>query len=96
MLSQGYSGYLADLGGHFCMNQLYYTCEVESPEVLEPFVTVQPQIEPMNSMRMLNLKDAVNKQAAQSLDGVRYVVTLSTLHFLTLSKMRMYEYSGQD
>jgi hypothetical protein len=73
MVSQGYSGVFADLGGHFCMNQLYYTREVEKPEVLEPFVSVQPQIEPMNSMRMLNLKEAANEQAAQSSDGVRYV-----------------------
>lgn len=71
MISQGYSGAFAQLGGHFCMNQVYYTREVEKPEVLEPFITVQPQIEPMNSMRMLNLKDAANEQTAQASDGVR-------------------------
>jgi hypothetical protein len=74
MISQGYSGVFAALGGHFAMNQLYYTREVERPEVLEPFVNVQPQIEAMNSMRMLNLKDAANEQAAQSSAGVRYVI----------------------
>lgn len=73
MISQGYSGVFAELGGHFCMNQVYYTREVERPDVLEPFVSVQPQIEQMNSMRMLNLRDAANEQAAQSSDGVRYV-----------------------
>jgi hypothetical protein len=73
MVSQGYSGVFAALGGHFCMNQLYYTREVEKPEVLEPFVTVQPQVEAMNSMRMLNLSEAANEQAKQSSDAVRYV-----------------------
>lgn len=71
MVSQGYSTTFADLGGHFCMNQLYYTREVEKPLVLEPFVTVQPQIVALNSMRMLTLKDAANEQAQQSSDGIR-------------------------
>jgi hypothetical protein len=71
MFSQGFSGAFADLGGHFCMNQLYYTREVEKPAVLDPFVNVQPQIDPMNPMRMLNLRDAANEQAKQSSDGVR-------------------------
>lgn len=56
------------------MNQAYYTREVEKPEVLEPFVNIQPQIDAMNSMRMVNLKDAANEQAKQASDGVRYVV----------------------
>ena len=73
MVSQGFSDAFAALGGHFCMNQLYYTREVEKPAVLEPFVGVQPQIDAMNSMRMLTLKDAANEQAQQSSDGVRYV-----------------------
>ncbi|KAF2865235.1 hypothetical protein BDV95DRAFT_260051 [Massariosphaeria phaeospora] len=71
MVSQGYSGLFKALGGHFCMNQLYYTREVEKPAVLEPFVSVQPQIDAMNSMRMLTLKDAANEQAKQSSDCVR-------------------------
>jgi hypothetical protein len=74
MLSQGYSGLFAELGGHFCMNQLYYTREVEKPEVLEPFVSIQPQIDPMNSMRMMNLKEAADEQAAHASDGVRYAI----------------------
>jgi hypothetical protein len=53
------------------MNQVYYTQEVEKPEVLEPFVSVQPQIEVMNSMRMLDLKEAAGEQAKQSSDAVR-------------------------
>jgi hypothetical protein len=72
MISQGYSHVFAQLGGHFCMNQVYYTREVERPTVLEPFVSVQPQLESMNSMRMMTLKDAANEQAKQSSDGVRY------------------------
>lgn len=71
MISQGFSDAFADLGGHFCLNQLYYTREVEKPVVLEPFVTVQPQIDAMNSMRILTLTDAANEQAQQSSDGIR-------------------------
>lgn len=73
MISQGYSHVFAQLGGHFCMNQVYYTREVERPTVLEPFVSIQPQLESMNSMRMMTLKDAANEQAKQSSDGVRYL-----------------------
>lgn len=76
MLSQGYSHVFAHLGGHFCMNQLYYTREVERPDVLEPFVSVKPQIEEMCSLRMMNLKEAAQEQAAQSSDGIRYVTHL--------------------
>lgn len=84
MISQGYSGIMAALnGGHFCMNQTYYTGKIEStgdekptvPKVLEPFVNVQPQIDPMNSMRIMTLKDAANEQAQQASSGVRYVLT---------------------
>lgn len=71
MVSQGFSDAFAALGGHFCMNQLYYTREVEKSDVLEPFVNVQPQLDTMNSMHMLTLKDAANEQAQQSSDGVR-------------------------
>ncbi|KAF2818784.1 FAD-binding domain-containing protein [Ophiobolus disseminans] len=71
MISQGYTDAFAALGGHFCMNQAYYTREVEKLAVLEPFVSVQPQIEAMNSLRMMTLEDAAKEQAAQSSDGVR-------------------------
>lgn len=53
------------------MNQVYYTREVERPDVLEPFVSVQPQIEAMNSLRMMSLVDAAREQAGQSSDGIR-------------------------
>ncbi|KAF2106111.1 hypothetical protein BDV96DRAFT_591461 [Lophiotrema nucula] len=71
MVSQGFSHVFAALGGHFCMNQLYNTRDEEKPAVLEPFVNVQPQVDQMNSMRMLTLKEAANEQAQQSSDGVR-------------------------
>lgn len=71
MVSQGFSSAFASLGGHLGMNQLYYTREVEKPAVLEPFVSIQPQVDPLNSMRMLTLKDAAKEQAQQSSDGIR-------------------------
>lgn len=74
MVSSGYSVAFAALGGHLGMNQLYYTREVEKPAVLEPFANIQPQIDVMNSMRMLTLKDAANEQAKQCSDGVRYAI----------------------
>lgn len=46
-----------------CQNQVYYTKEVEKPAVLEPFVSITPQIDAMNSMRMLSLKEAASEQA---------------------------------
>jgi hypothetical protein len=82
MISQGYSGAFASLGGHFCMNQLYYTREVEKPEVLAPFADVEPQIAPMNSMRMLDLKEAAGEQVKHSSDAVRYVICFK---YVTLS-----------
>ncbi|KAI1451039.1 hypothetical protein F5Y02DRAFT_366760 [Annulohypoxylon stygium] len=71
MISIGYSAAFAQMGGDLCMNQLYYTREVEKPAVLEPFVSIQPQVEQLNSMRMLSLKDAAAEQSQQSADGIR-------------------------
>jgi hypothetical protein len=82
MISQGYSHHFAALGGHLCMNQVYYTREVERPAVLEPFVSVQPQFEPLNTMRMMTLKEAANEQASQSSDGVRYGLLRSENGFM--------------
>jgi hypothetical protein len=64
------------------MNQVYYTREVERPAVLEPFVSVQPQVEPLNTMRMMTLKEAANEQASQSSDGVRYGLLRSENGFM--------------
>lgn len=80
MVSNGYSHVFAHLGGHFCMNQVHYTREVEKPAVLEPFASVQPQIEAMNSIRMMNLVDAAKEQAGQSSDGIRYAICSLFFH----------------
>ncbi|OTB02353.1 hypothetical protein M426DRAFT_74692 [Hypoxylon sp. CI-4A] len=71
MLSIGYSAAFAQLGGELCMNQLYYTQATERPSVLEPFASVQPQIEQLNSMRTLTLKEAATEQERDSSDGTR-------------------------
>lgn len=72
MLSIGYSASYMQLGGTLCMNQVYHTGEAETaPEVLDPFVKISPQVEQLNSMRALTLKDAAGEQASQSADGVR-------------------------
>lgn len=70
----GYSASFMQLGGTLCMNQVYHTGATEAaaaPEVLDPFVKVSPQVEQLNSMRALTLKDAAGEQAGQSADGVR-------------------------
>ncbi|KAI1247340.1 hypothetical protein MGN70_011228 [Eutypa lata] len=53
------------------LNQAYYSQEVEKPPVLEPFVAMQPQIDQLNSMRMITLKGAAEEQAAMARTGVR-------------------------
>lgn len=57
------------------LNQAYCTQEIEKPSVLEPFATMQPQIDQLNSMQMITLKGAAEEQAAMSKTGVRYVFT---------------------
>lgn len=50
-----------------CQNQVYYTQKVDQPPaVLEPFVSVVPQIDQMNSMRALTLKEAASEQATDA------------------------------
>lgn len=72
MLSIGYSASYMQLGGTLCMNQVYHTSAAEAaPEVLDPFVKISPQVEQLNSVRTLTLKDAAGEQAGQSADGVR-------------------------
>lgn len=70
----GYSASSMQLGGTLCMNQVCYTGVTEAaaaPEVLDPFVKVSPQVEQLNSVRALTLKDTAGEQAGQSADGVR-------------------------
>lgn len=76
MLSIGYSASYMQLGGTLCMNQVYHTGpraaeDDGAPAVLDSFVKVSPQVEQLNSVRSLTLKDAAGEQAAQSADGVR-------------------------
>lgn len=72
MLSIGYSASYMQLGGTLCMNQVYHTGTAEgAPAVLDPFAKISPQVEQLNSMRALTLKDAAGEQAGQSADGVR-------------------------
>ncbi|KAG6358351.1 hypothetical protein INS49_014235 [Diaporthe citri] len=72
VLSIGYSASYMQLGGTLCMNHVYHTGEgVTAPEVLDPFVKVSPQVDQLNSMRSLTLKDSAGEQASQSADGVR-------------------------
>lgn len=67
-------GYAAAFGMIACQNQLYYTQEVtETPAVLEPFTAIQPQIDALNSMRVLNLTSAAGEQAADGQTSQRYV-----------------------
>jgi hypothetical protein len=66
-------GFAAQFGPKaMCMNQLYYTREVEKPAVLEPFVSVTPQIDAMNTMRMMTLKEAASEQASDAKQTKRY------------------------
>ncbi|KAG8162337.1 hypothetical protein KVR01_008102 [Diaporthe batatas] len=65
MIGAGYSAALAQISDIMCMNQVYYTKEVENPPVLEPYVNMQPQIDQMRSVRMLDLVDAAKEQTAQ-------------------------------
>lgn len=63
------------------LNQAYYSQEVEKPPVLEPFVAMQPQIDQLNSMRMITLKGAAEEQAAMARTGVRYVYLRLSLSY---------------
>ncbi|KAK2868015.1 hypothetical protein FQN49_003243 [Arthroderma sp. PD_2] len=59
-------GYTAQFGQTMCMNQVYYTQAVEKPAVLEPFTEIQPQLDALNSMRVMGLKDSAKEQAADT------------------------------
>jgi hypothetical protein len=57
-------GYMAKLSPEACgMNQMYYLRAVEKPEILEPFTSIQPQFDPLNTMRIHSLADASREQA---------------------------------
>lgn len=71
MVSIGYSVQFLQLGGTLCMNQIYDTGTTERSPALEPFAAVSPQIDQLNSMRVMTLKEAAAEQAQQSADDVR-------------------------
>ena len=50
-------------------NSLVYTQPIVKPPVLQPFTEIQPQF--TNSMRITNLTDITDEQAASSNDGAR-------------------------
>ena len=65
MIGAGYSVAFAQVSEIMCMNQVYCTREVESPPVLDPYVNMQPQLDQMRSVRMLDLVDAAKEQTSQ-------------------------------
>lgn len=71
MVNIGYSVQFAQLGGTLCMNQLYDAGTIERSPALEPFATVSPQIDQLNSMRVLTLKEAASEKSQQSADDIR-------------------------
>ncbi|KAI0386947.1 hypothetical protein F5Y04DRAFT_288746 [Hypomontagnella monticulosa] len=77
MIGAGYSAAFAQISEIMCMNQVYYTREVESPAILDPYVNMQPQIDQMRSVRMLDLVDAAKEQTNQgsSTSRVSYINT---------------------
>ncbi|KAI1170499.1 hypothetical protein F4777DRAFT_110779 [Nemania sp. FL0916] len=77
MLGAGYSAAFAQVSDIMCMNQVYYTKEVENPPVLDPYVNMQPQLDQMRSVRMLDLVDAAKEQAnhGSSTSRVSYMNT---------------------
>ncbi|KAI0113989.1 hypothetical protein GGR51DRAFT_578247 [Nemania sp. FL0031] len=77
MLGAGYSTVFAKVSDIVCMNQVYYTKEVENPPVLDPYVNMQPQMDHLRSVRMLDLVDAAKEQAkhGSSTSRVSYMNT---------------------
>jgi FAD/FMN-containing dehydrogenase len=63
--------YAAQFGQVMGLNQAYYTQEVQNPPEIQPFVSMQPQVDQLNSMRMTTVKEAAEEQAAMAMTGVR-------------------------
>jgi hypothetical protein len=53
------------------MNTVYYTQDVQNPPVLAPFTAIQPQIDQLNSLKMLALTEAASQQASTVSNRVR-------------------------
>ncbi|PQE05921.1 oxidoreductase FAD-binding protein [Rutstroemia sp. NJR-2017a BVV2] len=82
-------GYAAAFGMIACQNQVYYTKEATTtPPVLEPFTAIQPQIDALNSLRVLNLTSAASEQAAdgQTSQRVSYMNTVIKADNATLQE----------
>ncbi|KAK8137110.1 FAD-binding domain-containing protein [Apiospora sp. TS-2023a] len=61
------TGYAAMFGPQMmCQNQLYHNHPEENPAVLRPFTSVSPQLDQLNSMRVLSLVEAAKEQAGDS------------------------------
>ncbi|KAI1822651.1 FAD-binding domain-containing protein [Xylaria intraflava] len=71
--------FAAQFGSALGLNQAYYTRKVENPPILDPFVKVQPQLDQLNSVRMINLKDAAVEQASMSANGKRVAYANTTV-----------------
>lgn len=70
-LSIGYSSQFAQFA---CQSQLSYTgadATESMPEVLKPWADRHPQIEQLNSVRLMTLREAVSEQPAESKGNVR-------------------------
>ncbi|KAH9908353.1 FAD-binding domain-containing protein [Xylariomycetidae sp. FL2044] len=63
--------FAAQFGQVMGLNQVYYTREVENPPEIQPFVSMQPQVEQLNSMKMTTVKSAADEQASMAMTGVR-------------------------
>ncbi|OJD15367.1 hypothetical protein AJ78_04372 [Emergomyces pasteurianus Ep9510] len=72
-------GYAAQFGQIMCHNQVYYTQAVERPPVLEPFTTIQPQVDQLNSMRIQSLVESASEQASDAMDRQRCAYMNTTL-----------------
>lgn len=67
-------GYTAMFGPEtVAMNQLYYAQGVEKPPALDIFANVEPQIDNLNTMRMMNLAEASREQAGDIPPSQRYI-----------------------
>ncbi|KAK4175768.1 hypothetical protein QBC36DRAFT_189127 [Triangularia setosa] len=78
-LSIGYSSQFAQFA---CQSQLFYTgadANENMPDVIRPWADMHPQIEQLNSVRLMTLKEAVAEQPADAKGSVRYVIVSTNL-----------------
>ena len=67
-LIQNYA-FIGNMGLQIAINSIEYTKPVENPPVFQPFTRIQPQLS--NSMRITNLTDITDEQAAWGPNGAR-------------------------